>query len=158
MKSKYLFFLLGGGAILYWYLSRLKKTLSSLSYKIVNAKFNANKTASSLYSKVFINAYIEICNGTNNAVSINGFYAKFKISGTNDWLFDVKNDQPFKIGNRQCVQLPVEISIDSIKLLQSGIKFGKSINWQNFQLTLDYEGDVIADGIFYPIKDSVKVL
>lgn len=150
--------LIGGSIALIYYLKGIKTAITNFSYKIINVRYNAAKTASSLYTKFFGNANIEICNPTNSTVRINSFYIKFKIQNSNEYLFDIQNNNSFKVGNRQCIQIPIEISMDSIKLIQSLTKSGKSINWSNPSFVIEYDGHVIVDGISYKIKDSVKLI
>lgn len=157
MKNKIWLFIIGGGIAVIWYLKSINKAISNFSYKIINIKYNAAKTASSLFTKFFGNANIEICNPTNTTVRINSFYIRFKIHNSDEYLFDVQNNTSFKVGNRQCIQIPIEISIDSVKLIQTLTKSGKSFNWSNPSFMIDYDGHVIVDGISYPIKDSAKI-
>lgn len=158
MKNKFWLFIIGGGIAVMWYLKNIKNALTSFSYKIINVKYNANKTATSFFTKFFANAIIEICNPTNSNIRINGFYVKFKINGTNEWLFDIQNNKSFKVGNRQCIQIPVEISIDAIKIIESAKNNGKLIDWKNPSLIIDYSGYVIVDGVSYPVNDIIKLL
>jgi hypothetical protein len=158
MKNKIWLFLIGGGIAVYWYLSNIKNAITNFSYKIINVKYNAGKTSASLFTKFFANAIIEICNPTNAAIRINSFYVKFKIHGTNEWIFDIKNDKSFKVGNRQCIQIPVEISIDTVKIIDAAKNNNKNIDWKNPSFVIDYDGHVIVDGISYPVNDSIKLL
>ena len=158
MKNKFWLFVIGGGIAVMWYLKNIKNALTSFSYKIINVKYNAAKTATSFFTKFFANANIEICNPTNTNIRINGFYVKFKIHNTNEWLFDIQNNKSFKVGNRQCIQIPVELSIDAIKLIESAKKNGKLIDWKNPSFIIDYDGHVIVDGVSYPVNDSIKLL
>lgn len=158
MKNKFWLFLIGGGIAIMWYLKSIKSAISSFSYKIINVKYNAAKTASSFFTKFFANSIIEICNPANSTIRINGFYVKFKIQGSNEWLFDIQNDKSFKVGNRQCIQIPVELSIDAVKIIESAKKNGKLIDWNHPSFIIDYDGHIIVDGISYPVNDSIKLL
>jgi len=150
MIKKYWPFLLGAGALLF-YFSRLKRTAQNVKVNLANVSL---KKGTGL-SLPIIKMDFEIVNPTNTAINVNGVVGDAYVNG--QFLATISNLNKVTIPQYGVIIYSVEVktgAVDALNAFLSLIKKGSGT--KGLRITADLNVDV--DGILYPVNIDKVVI
>jgi LEA14-like dessication related protein len=150
MIKKYWPFLLGAGALLY-YFSRLKRTAENVKVNLANVSL---KKAKGLGLPI-IKMDFEVINPTNTAINVNGVVGDAYVNG--QFLATISNINKVSIPQYGTTIYSVEVkagALDAINAFLNLIKKGSGT--KGVRITANLNVDV--DGILYPVNIDKVVI
>jgi LEA14-like dessication related protein len=150
MIKKYWPYLLGAGALLY-YFSRLKRTAQNVKVNLANVSLKKGKGI----SLPVIKMDFEIINPTNTPINVNGVVGDAYVNG--QFLATISNVNKVTLPQYGTTIYSVEIktgAFDAASAFLNLVKKGSGT--KGLRITADLNVDV--DGIFYPVKIDKVVL
>jgi len=156
MKQKTALITIGAGALalVVYYFTRLKKTLTNLNVSVFGAKYNSQRTQNSLFLKIWFELKLKVDNPTDRQVMVNETLLDFYISGKK--VGEVRNFDKLTINPKTYSYLVIPTYMETLSIFSLVSNFLEAVR-SGTPLKIGVKGSINLEGNMAKIDEVVNL-
>lgn len=156
MKQKTALIAIGAGALalVAYYYTSLKKTLTNLNVSVFGVKYNSSRTQNSIFTKIWFELKLKIENPTDRLVTVNETLLDFYVSGKK--VGEVRNFDKMTINAKTYSFLIIPTYIETLSIFNLISNFLESVK-KGTPIKITVKGSINLEGNIVKIDEVVSL-